>query len=869
MIEWTESAKRLLNEYCARSKTVLAGGGADPEEVSEDLRRHVEEDVRAARLSVVTEEDVRRILARIGDPITDAIKGGNAAPHLSKTGEESNDRPGFILLIFGVLLPAVTWIFEIAFGGSAGALFDPFPTWLHVVAVLLVPVVNAWMWKAARSGNSHRSHLLGWLNGAAIGTAVYYSVLYLSFAPFAVVGILFFGLGLLPLSPYFALIATPILRQKYSDVVGRALPGARRGSLGMIVLLLLVQFPTAATYYGMEKAVSEDSETKAHGIRVLRMFGNEEMMLRGCYGWLHWNREVVDPIRWMSSGNSRVSADQAREIYYRVTGKPFNSVPPPALYTRMGRWDALEQEFVWDDALGGDAVAQRVKGLSLLSSRMDAVAEPDAAVVYCEWIMEFKNVSSQQREARAQVALPPGSVVSRVTLWIDGEEREAAFGGRSQVRQAYQDVAVVQRRDPILVTTCGPDRILMQCFPVPANGGVMKVKIGITAPLLLESEDSGHFVWPRFLERNFAISSELKHDLWIESSQPLANGKSEAAKPVSPDRPFALRDSQKDSDLSGSFSPVKVRRLPHVKEVWTPTLNGEGVIRQSVVSTTPRPIQRLVIVVDGSSGMKPFAKELSNAIGKLPENVETTLIIASDKASRGNLSFSAEVPKQIQRRIVRNSYAGGQDNIPALETAWDLAAAVENGVVLWIHDSDPVLLSAESGLRQRLERNVMRTRLLEFQTQNGPGRIAEKLDGFGSFQQVPRLGSIESDLERLFKRFMPDAVVLELKRERLSEAQTGLRVSRHIERLWAKSEAALLASAHGTEEAVKLAVQNQLVTPWTGAVVLERKEQYDRHGLTPADTGTVPSIPEPSVFSIVGVGILLLIMRKRYQKHEA
>lgn len=101
------------------------------------------------------------------------------------------------------------------------------------------------------------------------------------------------------------------------------------------------------------------------------------------------------------------------------------------------------------------------------------------------WTLEFRNDGVPDRETRAQILLPPGGVVSRLTLWANGEEREAAFAGRSKVRAAYQEVAVQQRRDPVLVTTAGPDRVLIQCFPVPRNGGTMKVRLGITAPLLL------------------------------------------------------------------------------------------------------------------------------------------------------------------------------------------------------------------------------------------------------------------------------------------------------------------------------------------------------------------------------------------------
>ncbi len=103
-------------------------------------------------------------------------------------------------------------------------------------------------------------------------------------------------------------------------------------------------------------------------------------------------------------------------------------------------------------------------------------------------MFEFRNQHEwSQREARAQVLLPPGGVVSRVTLWVNGEPREAAFAGRGEVRAAYQQVAVQQRRDPVLVTMSGPDRVLVQCFPIQPNGGTMKIRLGITVPLLIES----------------------------------------------------------------------------------------------------------------------------------------------------------------------------------------------------------------------------------------------------------------------------------------------------------------------------------------------------------------------------------------------
>jgi hypothetical protein len=249
--------------------------------------------------------------------------------------------------------------------------------------------------------------------------------------------------------------------------------------------------------------------------------------------------------------------------------------------------------------------------------------------------------------------------------------------------------------------------------------------------------------------------------------------------------------------------------------------------------------------------------------------VDLSLLIAGEQFKNTNVltrAVSPELIKEMQSQVTRARFEGGQDNLPALEAAWDLAE-VEHGVVLWIHATGPVLLSAESGLRQRLERNVMRTRLLELQTQTGPDRLLEKLDGLAALQRVPRLSGVDADLRRLLGEWSGKVKSYEFKRER-AESSSGIRVGRNIERLFARDETLRLAAAHKNDEATALATKNQLVTPLTGAVVLELKEQYDRHGLTPADVASVPSVPEPSILSLLGIGIFAFYLAKKRRKHR-
>jgi hypothetical protein len=877
MRTWTAAAREELERYFGRVGPALVASGADANEVIDDLRRHLEQEAAASELQVVTEQDVRRLLARIGAP-EPPMSGPSPSEEPRPSSPDSPPRPGLgglarvLVVAFGLVLPVIALLIEWITGICAGAFFDPIPSLWHLLLVGLVPSTNWLLWRAVRRSEEARTSWAGWMGGLAVGVEVYYALVFLPLMLPGLLAIIFYGWGLLPLSPTLALIVTLYLMRlarlrlagPHRTPAASSLPGAWAGfALGLAALLLL-EAPEALTRYGLTLATSEEPASARRGIDLLRTWGDREVLLRDCYGRTR-AAENMDLMAWVVTGGRSPQPDQAREIYYRVTGQPFNSVPAPKVRTGRARWAGLD-DWTWDRDQAGQQVGGRLKGLTLHSSRLDALVEADAAIAYCEWTMEFKNDSARQREARAQILLPPGGVVSRVTLWVNGEEREAAFAGRGQVRAAYEKV-VRRRQDPVLVTTAGPDRILVQCFPIPPDGGIMKVRLGITAPLALASPEQGLMRWPHLIERNFTIQDAFGHSLWVEAQCPLTNPggllRTEQPKPGW----HAVRAQARETELASSTTRIEVRRDGTVREAWVRDVRGAeaGLVRQSLSETRLSRPQRVVVVVDGTLGMVDLPA-VAGALAELPAGIETSVIVASDDPVL--LGALAGAP-DTRNRLATWEARGGQDNLPALVQAWDLAAEKPESLILWIHGPVPVMLQSAEALRQRYERRPEGPRLLEFQTQTGPNRILEQLDGLVAVESLPRTADSGGDLRSLFRSWAGQGRRWEWVRQRVSDAAgvpSGAKeASLHLARLWAKNEIGRLAASRKTEAAVDLAGRYQLVTPISGAVVLETAQQYRESGLEPVPASSVPSIPEPStgILLALGAGVLLFVRRRR------
>lgn len=118
---------------------------------------------------------------------------------------------------------------------------------------------------------------------------------------------------------------------------------------------------------------------------------------------------------------------------------------------------------------------------------------PQFRLSYTEKTIRIRNQArSTTEEALFTFHLPPGSVVSSMSLWVNGVEESARLTTIAKADSAYRTIVNVESkvvaRDPSVVHWQEGNRVTVRVFPCQA-GTDRQVKLGITSPLRLDGSE--------------------------------------------------------------------------------------------------------------------------------------------------------------------------------------------------------------------------------------------------------------------------------------------------------------------------------------------------------------------------------------------
>lgn len=701
------------------------------------------------------------------------------------------------------------------------------------------------------------------------------------------------------------LITTLAMRVKLLDW---SFNEGNRGSLPLSSCLALIigvvvvcEFPPALTHACSVALNNSDGSKEA--LLLLRAVGDDHELLRYCYG-------ESQSLPWFFFGNSGNFDDYensgvdrltSREIYYRVTGKPFNAAPRPSPpkqtspFSNFRSFDDPETDdpryFYYypsgDKDFAGDTVGGLVRGLSLSESSIKGWVDPDEAVASLSWKMHFHG-SSKGKELRAQILLPPNAVVTGCTLTVHGVKRKAVIGERASSKEAYT-IAATNGEKPLLLSTAGAGRVLLQSS-TGWWGTDADLSVDIATPLVIAEMNKAVLPMPIFTERNFEIATS--HHISLTSLK-IANVANKALSvKIQPGGTLSnIEGAVSNEELASAAGTIYFQRNPDIVSLVAVDFadpkhdSVQQIQRETFSSGTP-----LTVVVDGSSTMASWTDKVADVLQNIRFK-NANIIWASDvpkvvlaKADTTSLRWSAALA-----RLRDSSCLGGQDNGEALSLALNNIDSDRSANIVWIHGPQPVDFHKSHSLLSPLQEQNNKIRLFEYQVVPGPNEVVKSLDQSSAMIQVPHLSSVTDDLQQLFKRLSGQTASFAIIRSFIDHDSSKFSVAAHsaeLSQLAASDQVfAHLSATRNLNAYEELAEFHNLVTPLTSAVVLEHDADYEAYGVKTKSKSSstksskiglaalagnlIPTKPEPPMVLLVFCALFILgmtLMLKRRKK---
>ncbi len=739
-------------------------------------------------------------------------------------------KPGIFFFFFGVILPLLALIFETTTHYCAQHFFDPFPSTAHILLFLLIPLTNFMTWLASRRDLSAFYLFIALGNGMALGIGCLYTLMFLPISGTACLGILFLGFGLLAFAPLLSLPCSWLAGKSVCSLSAdrRTFFDAHQmehiGHLVILIMVVAIELPSTLTRVYLGEAADANNSAKSQAaISWLRKYGSQEVMLRACY---ERSGRATDILGSIAEHVHPVSMPEARSIFYKVTGKPFNSVPIPASARATIKNTSLvddpadlnagvQDDFDYDADIAGETVSGNARGLAVSSSKLTGTVDADALLAVMDWTFGFQNSSTYDREARCKILLPPGAVVTKAVMTVDGVAHEAIIQERQEARETYT-AAVKARKNPLLVSVCGNDQVLVQCYPI-RHGSNISVSLKIVAPATLGIDQSqATLVLPSFSEKNFQADAPLQID-------GLSTGKGSHA--------LTSVGENGDKQLSRFDAVLRLQRNAECKSVFS---NDSWTDMNSVVKRLIRPEQhqtpaQLIVVIDGSLQMRGRMADIVEGLKALPPTVPTEVVLVSDRdqflCKAGTKPADAAF-KQAMQTLVEYQPVGGQDDSIVVR-ALARSKAKPGTQVLWIHGAQPSAGDdGTSGVKYFLQQAGVQPALYDLQVAPGPNEFLAFADSCPSLITVAPTGSISSDLKHLYSTWTSKvnaADEYEFLGTRI-EGDTAQKTLPELAQLMAYDSVLRHSGSPNRAEqrgAGAIALHYHLITPATSAIVVE------------------------------------------------
>jgi hypothetical protein len=307
-----------------------------------------------------------------------------------------------------------------------------------------------------------------------------------------------------------------------------------------------------------------------------------------------------------------------RELYFAVTGKPYS----------FREFDNKDISFMPDDDLRRRIVGEKVIGLSLIRSTMDGAVHPQTLSSTINWTFVFKNGTTTPQEVRSELGLPPGAVITGLSLWRHGERQEATVAAAGKA-EGFTDSSwrQVNLDSPAIVSDLGHGRMLLHCFPV-SQEEEMKVAITMVVPLKPEGAKAASLILPTVIASNFDLKGN-NHLVKLHSPAELSSTLKNLKTGLMSGGEKSIAGTLTDEQLESSNLSITTGRTEQLKPIIVLDKMAVALARADEKKRAER-IRRnneyagaqaerqIIVMIDGSKGVNNQIADVTKALDGKP-----------------------------------------------------------------------------------------------------------------------------------------------------------------------------------------------------------------------------------------------------------
>jgi hypothetical protein len=357
------------------------------------------------------------------------------------------------------------------------------------------------------------------------------------------------------------------------------------------------------------KAVSTKSAERNQGLRELRALAPERELRMEC----------SDPRAAGLAGLFMpLKPSSELELYFAVTGQPYS----------FHEENTKDISYMPDDDLKRRIVGESIKGLSLIRSTLDGAVHPQTLSSTLNWTFVFKNDTPSAQEVRTEILVPPGAVVTGLTLWRQGEPQQAMIAAAGKAEALTEtNWTQIGHDGPAIISDLGRGRMLLHCYPVsPAEE--LKVALKLVVPLKPDGSKAATLSLPSMLASNFETAG-FSHSLKLRSPLKLASTQANFKAGSLGAALETLEGAFTDEQLQSSSINIQVARSEMTKPIVVldkvavalaqqDEKRRAEIARATHEANAAQAERQIIVMIDGSKGVNGQLADINKALDGKP-----------------------------------------------------------------------------------------------------------------------------------------------------------------------------------------------------------------------------------------------------------